>query len=205
MRRGAVILCGGKSTRMGTPKALLPFGPELMLQRVVRLVGEVVATEDIVVVAGVGQTLPPLPRGVLLAHDAQADRGPLEGLAAGLQMLAERVDAVYATSCDVPLLVPAFVEHLFELLGGHEIAVPKDGKFHHPLAAVYRVSVLAHVQQLLAADRLRPFFLFQELETREVPVDELRAVDPLLSTLENLNHPEDYHKTLQGLGFKTTD
>ena len=32
----AIVLCGGRSSRMGTPKALLPFGPELMLQRVVR-------------------------------------------------------------------------------------------------------------------------------------------------------------------------
>ena len=42
MRRGAIILCGGKSSRMGRDKATLPFGPELMLQRVVRLIGEVV-------------------------------------------------------------------------------------------------------------------------------------------------------------------
>jgi len=204
MRRGAVILCGGKSTRMGTPKALLPFGPELMLERVVRLVGEVVAKEDIVVVAATGQPLPTLPDEVLLTRDAHEDRGPLEGLAAGLAALDHRVDAVYATSCDVPLLVPAFVERMFELLGDHEIAVPRDGKFHHPLAAVYRVSVLAHVRQLLAADRLRPFFLFQELDTHEILVEQLREVDPQLATLENLNSPEDYAKALQSSGFQPT-
>ena len=201
MRRGAIILCGGKSTRMGTAKALLPFGPELMLERVLRLLSQVVAKEDIVVVAAVGQTLPTLPDGVLLTCDAREDRGPLEGLAAGLAAFEDRVDAVYATSCDVPLLVPAFVERMFELLGDHEIAVPKDGKFHHPLAAVYRLSVLDHVRQLLAADRLRPFFLFQKLFTNEVLVDELRAVDPELLTLENLNCPEDYQKALQRLGL----
>ena len=193
---------------MGTAKALLPFGPELMLQRVVRLVGEVVAMEDIVVVAAAGQVLPVLPEGVLAAEDAYENRGPLEGLAAGLQKLAEQVEpveAVYATSCDVPLLVPAFVERMFELLGEHEIVVPIDGKFHHPLAAVYRVSVQAHVKQLLAENRLRPFFLFQELKTREVTVDQLRAVDPELATLENLNQPDDYLKTLRRLGFHATD
>ena len=201
MQRGAIILCGGKSTRMGTAKAMLPFGPELMLQRVVRLVGEVVTPGNIVVVASEQQDLPPLPDGVLLACDAHADRGPLEGLAAGLHTLADRAEVVYATSCDVPLLVPAFVTQLFELLGNHEIAVPRDGKFHHPLAAVYRLSVLAHVKKLLAADRLRPFFLFQELNTLEIPVDQLREVDPQLATLENLNSPEDYQKALKSLGF----
>ena len=201
MRRGAIILCGGKSTRMGSAKALLPFGPELMLERVVRLVCEVVTPDNIVVVAAEQQDLPPLPDGVLLARDAHEDRGPLEGLAAGLQALADRVDVVYATSCDVPLLVPAFMTQIFELLGNHEIAVPRDGKFHHPLAAVYRLSVLAHVKKLLAADRLRPFFLFQELDTLEIPVDQLREVDPNLATLENLNSPKDYQKALENLGF----
>ena len=46
---GGVVLCGGKSTRMGQSKAMLPFGNELLLQRVVRILGEVVS--PIVVVA----------------------------------------------------------------------------------------------------------------------------------------------------------
>jgi len=201
MNRGAIVLCGGKSTRMGTAKALLPFGPELMLQRVVRLVGEVVAMENMVVVAADRQELPSLPKGVTVVHDAREGRGPLEGLAAGLQTLSDRVKAVYATSCDVPLIKPALVNHMFELLGEHDIVVPRDGKFHHPLAAVYRLSVLDHVQHLLAAERLRPFYLFEQANTREVPVDQLRGIDPELQTLENLNTPEEYLKALQDAGY----
>ncbi len=206
-RRGAIILCGGKSTRMGTAKALLPFGPELMLQRVVRLVSEVVPLENVVVVAAQGQALPELPENVLIARDARDERGPLEGLAAGLVALSDKealsgkVDAVYATSCDVPLLVPAFVERMFELMGEHDIAVPHDGKFHHPLAAVYRVSVLAHVRQLLADDRLRPFFLFERVETLKIPAAQLLDVDPELSTLMNCNDAEDYQRALSLADF----
>lgn len=201
MEQGAIILCGGKSSRMGRDKATLPFGPEQMLQRVVRLLGQVVDLGKIVVVAAPGQTLPELPVGVSVAHDSRQERGPLEGLAAGLRSLSGRADAVYATSCDVPLLVPSFVERMFDLLGEYDIAVPRDGQHHHPLAAVYRLTVLAHVQKLLDADRLRPRFLFDEVNTREVPVDELRSVDPQLSTLENLNRPEDYRSALAAAGF----
>jgi molybdopterin-guanine dinucleotide biosynthesis protein A len=204
MQRGAIILCGGKSSRMGRDKATLPFGPELMLQRVVRLLGQVVDFQMIVVVAAPGQTLPELPVGVTVAHDSRSERGPLEGLAAGFRSLYGRVDVAYATSCDVPLLVPPFVEQMFELLGDHDIAVPHDGAHHHPLAAVYRLTVLAHVQKLLDADRLRPRFLFDELNTHEVSVDELRSVDPQLSTLENLNHPQDYFTALATAGFVET-
>ena len=43
MTTGGVVLCDGKSTRMGAAKAMLPFGPETMLQRVVRLLGTTVS------------------------------------------------------------------------------------------------------------------------------------------------------------------
>ena len=92
MKCGAIVLCGGKSSRMGYSKAMLPFGPERMLQRVVRLVGEVVPRENIVVVAAEGQELPPLPEEITVTHDRQAHRGPLEGLACGLAALAEKVE-----------------------------------------------------------------------------------------------------------------
>jgi molybdopterin-guanine dinucleotide biosynthesis protein A len=201
MRKGAIILCGGKSSRMGRDKASLPFGPELMLQRVVRLIREVVALENMVVVAAPNQSLPNLPPGVSVACDAHQYRGPLEGLATGFRALADRADAVYATGCDVPLLVPGFVDRMFQLLGNFDIAVPFDGAHHHPLSAVYRPTVLAQIEMLLDSDRMRPRFLFDEARTREIPVDDLRAVDPQLSTLENLNFRDDYLAALTAAGF----
>jgi len=179
---------------MGAAKATLPFGSELMLQRVVRLLAEVV--QPIVVVAAPEQTLPPLPADVLIARDEQEGRGPLQGLHAGLTALAPHADAAFATSCDVPLLMPAFIRWMIDSLGDFEIAVPKEDRFHHPLAAVYRTSVADRIAELLAADRLRPVFLFEAAQTREVPVDELRTVDPELRSLMNLNFPEDYRAAL---------
>ncbi len=199
MTCGGIILCGGRSSRMGMAKLSLPFGSELMLQRVVRLLGEVV--RPIVVVAAEGQALPPLPPEVLVAHDHEEGRGPLEGLRAGLSSLPASIDAAYATSCDVPLLVPDFVRRMIALLDDHDIAVPVSGGYHHPLAAVYRRGVLGRVQDLLAADRLRPVFLFESVRTREVRPEELTDVDPQLTTLENLNYPADYLQALERAGF----
>ena len=199
-RVAGLVLCGGKSSRMGLPKATLPFGPELMLQRVVRLLAEVV--QPIVVVAAPGQALPALTEEVIFARDEREGRGPLEGLLAGLTALGDRAEAAYATSCDVPLLVPGFVRQMIERLGDCDAAVPVEGEFAHPLAAVYRTSVLPHIQELLAADRLRPAFLFERVKTCRVPVEELRSVDPQLSTLQNLNRPEDYLAALAAAGFQ---
>lgn len=201
-KKGAIILCGGKSSRMGRDKATLPFGPELMLQRVVRLLSEVVDSSSIIVVSAEGQILPPLPPEIRVVHDEAPGRGPLEGLAAGLKAVPNHIEAVYATSCDVPLMATEFVRAMFDYLGNHEIAVPVEGQFHHPLAAVYRPRVLPVVKQLLAANNLRPRFLFDEVSTIEVEVESLREFDPTLSTLMNLNRPEDYEAALQKLSNK---
>jgi molybdopterin-guanine dinucleotide biosynthesis protein A len=191
---GGIVLCGGKSTRMGVAKATLPFGPETMLQRVVRLLGTTVS--PIVAVAAADQLLPPLPADVIVTRDEREARGPLEGLRAGLKALPSSVDAAYVTSCDVPLLVPAFVTHMLALLGEHDIAVMEIDGFTHPLSAVYRRSVLPEVESLLAQDRLRPVFLFDAVKTRRVSPDEMRVADPDLRTLRNLNTREDYEAAL---------
>src|ERR1700724_95875 len=95
---GGIVLCGGQSKRMGRPKAWLPFAGEIMLPRVVRMLGAVVC--PIVVVAAQEQDLPPLPDGVRIVRDEEKGRGPLAGLAAGLAALAGEVEAAYASSCD---------------------------------------------------------------------------------------------------------
>lgn len=190
MTAGGIVLAGGKSTRMGTPKATLPFGPETMLQRVVRLLGGVV--DPIVIVAAREQVLPELAASVIVTRDEREARGPLEGLRAGLKALPAMVEAAYVTSCDVPLLVPRFVTRMLELLGDCEIAVMEIDGFPHPLSAVYRRAVLPQVEALLEKDQLRPVFLFDAVRTRRVRVEEMAAVDPELRTLRNLNTREDY-------------
>jgi len=194
---GGIVLCGGHSKRMGRPKAWLPFAGEVMLLRVVRLLIEVV--RPLVVVAGPEQEVPPLPADITLVRDEQGGRGPLEGLAAGMAALAGRADAAYVSSCDVPLLRPAFVRRLIDLLGEHAICVPRVADYHHPLAAVYRVEVAGAVKQLLTQDRLRPAFLFDMVPTRIVEAAELVDVDPTFQSLRNLNTPADYEEALRDL------
>jgi molybdenum cofactor guanylyltransferase len=196
MKVGGIVLCGGQSRRMGRPKAWLPFAGEMMLPRVVRLLSEVV--QPIVVVAAPDQNVPPLPDEVILARDEEKGRGPLQGLAAGMAALKDRVDAAYLSSCDVPFLRPVFVQRLIDLLGEHDVCVPRVGEFHHPLAAVYRLRVVDAVAKLLAENRLRPIFLFEAVPTRIVEAAELADVDPAFQTLRNLNTPEDYQKALAG-------
>src|SRR5260221_8157707 len=135
MNCAALVLCGGQSRRMGTPKEWLSIGNERMLQRIVRLVAT--AAEPVAVVAATGQSLPELPPAVAIHYDATKDRGPLEGLATGLTALPPSVEFVFVIGADSPLLKPAWINRLVDLIGENDLAIPYVDGFHLPLAAVY--------------------------------------------------------------------
>jgi molybdenum cofactor guanylyltransferase len=187
---GGIVLCGGRSSRMGQPKAWLPFGEQTMLQRVVDVLREVV--DPIVVVAAPDQEVPPLPAGVAIVRDAQEGLGPLAGLAAGLEALAGVADAAYASSCDVPLLSAAFVHAVIDRLGDAEIAIGREHAYHHPLAAVYRTTLAERCRELIGGGQRRPLHLVQASHSREFDIEELRSADPELLSLRNANTPQEY-------------
>jgi molybdopterin-guanine dinucleotide biosynthesis protein A len=188
---------------MGQPKAWLSFGPERLLQRVVRLVAEV--AEPIVVVAAPGQDCPPLPSTVRVVRDPVSGRGPLQGLAAGLAALPQGTETAFVTATDAPFVQPAVIALLRELVEEDDLALPFVAGFHHPLAAVYRPSaILPAVESLLARNQLRLLGLVEAVRTRLVTEEEFRRVDPGLRSLRNLNTLADYHQALADAGLFPT-
>ena len=197
------VLCGGKSRRMGFPKALLPFGPELMLQRVLRILEPLESLR--IVIAAEDQRLPVIPDEVRVGRDSMPGRGPLMGIRDALAA-ARKVDRIFVTSCDVPLLKLDLVRFLLNRLRPcDDIVVPCDSDYCHPLCAVYRPSILPHVQRLIDDDRLRPAFLFDEVATQRIDTEELRAVDSNLESFMNLNQAKDYANALRIAGFEIED
>ncbi len=195
MTVGGIVLCGGRSTRMGQPKLSLPFGEELLLQRMVRILSEVVT--PVVVVAAPDQKVPCLPSDIALVRDREQGLGPLGGISIGLDALRDSVEAAYVSACDVPLLKTAFIRTVIDSLQGHELAIPKDERHYHPLAAVYRTSLADRALSLLAAGRMRPLFLVEESDSRILGTAELRKVDPQLDSLRNVNSLDEYQRALR--------
>ncbi|QEG33081.1 molybdenum cofactor guanylyltransferase [Bythopirellula goksoeyrii] len=196
MNRGAIILCGGQSERMGTDKALLPFGDETLLERVVRLVSKAVDPHHIVVVAATGQQLPELPREVSLVRDQQSFEGPLAALAAGMRKLEGRTAAVFATGCDTPLLEPAVIDQLFAELGEFAVVVPQDTERFYPLSAVYSMAILAEAQRQLVTGGRSLHGLVKEVSAHRIPLECFRAADPRLASFVNINTQTDYEALL---------
>ena len=199
---GGIVLCGGHSRRMGSPKFALPFGPVSMLEHMVDRLGQSLA--PVVVVAAPEQTLPELPADILVARDIHTDAGPLAGIHTGLVAMAPHADIAYVTACDAPFLRTALVHEMVSRLGSADMAIPKDGDYHHPLAAVYRTSLSVVIDRLLQSGARRPLALFDQACVNEVDVDSLRKVDPSLESFRNLNCPDEYSQALIDAGFPAT-
>ncbi len=195
MQTGGILLLGGASTRMGEAKADLEwFGRPLATH-----IAEVVlAAVDgpVVAVAAADQALPKLPAGVESARDAVPDQGPLRGLESGLIAIGDRADVAFVASVDLPLLQPTFVRTLFAALTDEfDAVVPITDGHRHPLAAVYRTSVLATVSALLAEGVRGANALPDRVTCRILNDQDLLALPGLVSTdldaLFNVNTPED--------------
>jgi molybdopterin-guanine dinucleotide biosynthesis protein A len=182
---------------MGQPKAWVELGGETLLARGVRLMRGIV--EQVVVVGSPDQEIPdvPVPAGIELtyAFDPVAYQGPLRGLAVGFEAMRDRADVALVRGVDGPFLARGWFDVLAQWLGDADLAIPRAGGYHQPLAAVYRVSrCLPEVQELLSANRLRPVDLLERVRAVEVDEAALREVDPELRTLWNLNTPEDLER-----------
>jgi molybdenum cofactor guanylyltransferase len=187
----AVILAGGRSSRMGRPKALLPFDGEPLIVHLVRRLQPLF--ERIVVVAAPGQDLPALP--VTSVHDEVAHQGPVGGICYGLRAVDDAF--AFVTSCDSAFLNTSLVMHLVSQMDDVDVVVPRwDGRLQ-PLVAVYRTSLIPRLQQQLANGERRPVSLFERVRTRYVDEAEVRRFDPAGDSFFNMNRPEDYTEALR--------
>jgi molybdopterin-guanine dinucleotide biosynthesis protein A len=203
---GGIVLAGGRSLRMGRPKAELAFGNETVLARIVRIVASAVA--PVVVVGQAHQQRPDLPKEVLFVTDEQPHQGPLAGLIAGLELLENRVDAAFVTGCDIPLLSREVIALLIDRMNENaaltgstnesdsEIVAVDEGSFWQPLLAVYRCSTLRQARILYEAGERSLQQLLRACHTSRVDPEQLRSVDPDLNCLKGMNNESEYRHLL---------
>lgn len=185
---------------MGSPKASLPWHGSTLLRRVTGIISRCV-DGPVVVVAARGQELPALAAEVEVVEDEHEYRGPLQGLAGGLAAIGRRAGVAYVSSTDLPLLHPAYVRGVLDALDEQtDVVLPLIGGFRQPLAAAYRTSVLGTVRELIAAEQMKPAFLFERCRVRRIDGDELlrdanlARLDPELASVANLNERADYER-----------
>ena len=186
----AVVLAGGRSSRMGRPKAMLPFAGEPLIVHVVRVLETMFA--EIVVVAALDQELPVLPG--MLVRDQVAYLGPVSGMCHGLS--ASTKDVCFVTSCDAPFLNRPLIAHLLSQISDVDVVVPFWQERLQPLHAAYRTSVLPLLEAQLERGELRPILLYDKVRTRKIQKDDILRFDPDGLSFLNVNTPEDYEQAL---------
>jgi molybdenum cofactor guanylyltransferase len=187
----AVVLAGGKSSRMGRPKSLLIFDGEPLIVHIVRALEHMFA--ETVIVAAPEQELPDLP--ATLVRDEVAYQGPVGGIYYGLKAATGKF--CFVTSCDVPFLNPSLISHLTSHISRYDVVVPFWEDRFQPLHAVYRTSVLGLLKEQLDRGELRPVYLFDKVDTCKIEEDAIRRFDPEGLSFFNMNTPDDYERALR--------
>jgi molybdopterin-guanine dinucleotide biosynthesis protein A len=187
----AIVLTGGKSSRMGRSKALLPFGNQPLIVHIVRTLER--KFKQIIVVGAPDQELPVLSAKVV--RDDIAYQGPVGGIYYGLK--AATRSTAFVTSCDAAFLSLPLISFLQSKILDHDVVAPYWQDRFQPLQAVYRRSVLPLLKEQLERGELRPIFLYDRVRTYKVSEEEIRRCDPEGLSFFNMNAPEDYARALQ--------
>jgi molybdopterin-guanine dinucleotide biosynthesis protein A len=182
----AVLLAGGKSTRMGTDKAgVLIQGQPLWRRQLdtLRALGP-----DEIFISG-RDSGAYAEEGLEILKDLYVDRGPLGGLEAALFRTMKPFLVVLAI--DLPAMRAGFLARLVELaISRGRSVVPQDGENFEPLAAVYSGTICELVvERLQSGDYSLQNFIRRAVELGlALPYPLSSEEDPLF---RNVNTPGD--------------
>ena len=195
-----IILAGGQSRRMGTDKAFVVFQGRMLVERVVDALAQVCG--EIVIVTNDPQPYTRFDARVV--PDSVPGFGPLAGLHAGLS--AMRADLGVVVAVDMPFLNPALLRAMIAAADGWDAVIPvlsaevsadalkqkraKDLDLH-PLHAVYRRTCLPMIQAAIDRGDRRLNAFLSDVKARYFGAEEIRAHDPDLRSLMNVNTPEE--------------
>lgn len=192
MKIGAVILAGGRSSRMGTDKALLSFEGESFLMRII---SELKNFDEIILSTSDDRQYDDCRLPVV--KDIFPRCGPLSGLHAALSSC--KSDALFCIPCDLPLFKLSLAEYICSMADdNYDAIVPisKDGHMH-PLCAVYKKSAAEIFEKQILLQRYKIIDAYEFMKVRYIPLDEEKAPEKYLF---NVNTPQEYAelKSLSG-------
>lgn len=184
----AVILAGGKSTRMGFDKQLLQTQDRLIVQHLI----DVLQTRfgDIMV----SSSKPELydQSEVRVIQDSYENIGPLGGIHAALG--STRSEAVFVIACDMPHVEIPYIDYMMgELVkGSYDACVTKRGDHLEVFHSFYSRSALATLEAELAAGRYSVQRFTQKIDALVIPEEVAALFLPGWRAFTNLNTPEEY-------------
>jgi molybdenum cofactor guanylyltransferase len=184
------VLAGGRSSRMGSDKALLQFNGRILLLRTLDLLRAL--TPDVRIV-GPAEKFAPYGRTV---EDLYAGCGPLAGIHAALSASSTDLNLILAV--DLPFLTEPLLRFLAQQACATDaiVVVPRIAGGYQPLCAVYRRAFEQLAKAALESKKNKIDALFASTSARIVDEAELRRVGFTPAMFENLNTPEDLRRAV---------
>lgn len=188
----AIVLAGGKSSRLGRNKALEILGKENLVKQVVSRLSNL--SNEIIVAIAPEQVVSfvrtqPATRVVV---DLYPGKGPLAGIYTGLS--AANTSHSIVVACDMPFLNQSLLCYLVELSPAFDIVVPRVEGMSELLHAVYSRECLAPIEHMLQQDRLRVSDLLRLVKVRYVGEEEINRFDPKHLSFFNINTKADMER-----------
>ena len=185
------ILAGGRSSRMGIDKSLLPLGGRPILEHVLERLAPL--NISILIIANNSEkysryAIPVFP-------DVIPNRGSLGGLYSAIYY--SRSDYTLCVACDMPLLNTKLLAYLVSLCDDYDLVVPRFGGIAQPFHAVYSKTCLSTIHTHLMQGQLQASGFYAPLKVRWVEEDEVCEFDPIGRSFVNVNTPEDYQAIQQ--------
>ncbi len=189
-----VVLAGGRSTRMGSNKALLEFGGTRLIERLLRTIRPLF--REIAIIANDPETYAYL--GVPIWPDRIPGKGSLGGIYTAVYH--STFPQTFCIACDMPFPNPTVIAYLRDLASGYDVVVPRTADGYQPLHAFYSQTCLPPMEAMIYADRLKIDRLFPAVRLRTVEENELRPMDPSLLCFVNVNTQEELAAAAQLAG-----
>lgn len=196
MANALVILCGGQSTRMGSDKALLPFGEDCLLTYLVKKFSPMFPKIYLSVKKKGDYSHLNLP--VTEIPDIYPNAGPMSGVFSGLSMIDE--ESAFFMSVDTPFLEPETGIALLEALEDSDICIPADTDHSFETStAAYSKRCTVAVGKCLLMRQFTFETLREKCQTKYLSQEVLSdsASTSLCDQFFNLDTRQDYYKALR--------
>lgn len=198
-----VINAGGKSTRMGSDKALADIGGKPMIERIIE---QTVGLGEQIIIANDREKYERF--GLPVVSDLLPDKGALGGLYTAIHAATQPYVIVLA--CDMPFVNKPLLEYMMSLAPEFEAVVPRIVPSHvepdlrgqipdpaglkaeaEPFRAIYGKTCLEPIRNALEAGKMRMISFYGDIKLRWVEEEEIKQFDPELLTFRNCNTPEE--------------
>jgi molybdopterin-guanine dinucleotide biosynthesis protein A len=180
----AIILSGGKSTRMGQDKGLMEINGKPMIQYVIDNITPVCSQ---IIISANQDTYKKF--GYPVIKDDIADTGPAGGIVSSFPHSSN--DKNLIISCDLPFVTPVFINILLNLSNKYEITIPELNGYIQPLCGIYLKDIYNRFKNIVEHGQSSMKNIIKEFNYRVVKEAEMNAID-LNHTLRNINSIKDF-------------